>query len=99
MKKEKRTKNSTPKLKENRKQNVKTKSEIDNKVKKKNIDKKKIGIYLLILAVFIYVCYTIYLLVKQPTDIFTVEEGKLYQEETNIRICNKKRKSSKRAKL
>ncbi len=90
MKKEKRTKNSTPKLKENRKQNVKTKSEIDNKVKKKNIDKKKIGIYLLILAVFIYVCYTIYLLVKQPTDIFTVEEGKLYQEETNIRICNKK---------
>lgn len=90
MKKEKRTKNSTPKLKENRKQNVKTKSEIDNKVKKKNIDKKKIGIYLLILAVFIYVCYTIYLLVKQPTDIFTVEKGKLYQEETNIRICNKK---------
>lgn len=90
MKKEQRTKNSTPKLKENRKQNVKTKSEIDNKVKKKNIDKKKIGIYLLILAVFIYVCYTIYLLVKQPTDIFTVEEGKLYQEETNIRICNKK---------
>lgn len=90
MKKEKRTKNSTPKLKENRKQNVKTKSEIDNKVKKKNIDKKKMGIYLLILAVFIYVCYTIYLLVKQPTDIFTVEEGKLYQEETNIRICNKK---------
>ena len=90
MKKEQRTKNSTPKLKENRKQNVKKKSEIDNKVKKKNIDKKKIGIYLLILAVFIYVCYTIYLLVKQPTDIFTVEEGKLYQEETNIRICNKK---------
>ena len=90
MKKEKRTKNSTPKLKENRKQNEKTKSEIDNKVKKKNIDKKKMGIYLLILAVFIYVCYTIYLLVKQPTDIFTVEEGKLYQEETNIRICNKK---------
>lgn len=35
-------------------------------------------------AILIYVFYTIYLLIKQPTTIFTVEEGKLYQEETNI---------------
>ena len=32
----------------------------------------------------IYVAYAIYLLVKQPTNIFTIEEGKLYQEETDI---------------
>lgn len=28
--------------------------------------------------------YAIYLLARQPTNIFTIEEGKLYQEETNI---------------
>lgn len=28
--------------------------------------------------------YTIYLLIKQPTNTFTVEEGKLYQEEIDI---------------
>ena len=28
--------------------------------------------------------YTIYLLIKEPTNIVTVEEGKLYQEETDI---------------
>lgn len=32
----------------------------------------------------IYIGYTIYLLIKQPTDIFTIEEGKLYLEETDI---------------
>lgn len=34
---------------------------------------------------FILVCYlgyTIFLLVKQPTDIFTIEEGKVYSQET-----------------
>ena len=34
--------------------------------------------------VIIYVIYTIYLLIKEPTKIFTVEEGKLYQEETVV---------------
>lgn len=34
--------------------------------------------------IMLYVVYAIYLLVKQPTNIFTIEEGKLYQEETNI---------------
>ena len=28
--------------------------------------------------------YTIYLLIKQPTDIFIIEKGNLYQEETDI---------------
>lgn len=46
--------------------------------------KKKIIIYATLVVISIYVVYAIYLLVKQPTDIFTVEEGKLYQEETDI---------------
>lgn len=46
--------------------------------------KKKIIIYATLVAISIYVAYAIYLLVKQPTDTFTIEEGKLYQEETDI---------------
>ena len=46
--------------------------------------KKKLVIYIILVAILLYVFYTIYLLIKQPTDIFTVEEGKLYQEETAI---------------
>lgn len=37
-----------------------------------------------LVAILCYVAYAIYLLVKQPTNIFTIEEGKLYQEETDI---------------
>lgn len=46
--------------------------------------KKKIIIYITLVAILFYVAYAIYLLVKQPTNIFTIEEGKLYQEETVI---------------
>lgn len=57
----------------------------DEMVKKKNkINRKRIIIYLVLLVVIIYIAYTIYLLIKQPTNIFTVEEGKLYQEETVV---------------
>ena len=57
----------------------------DEATKKKNkVDKKRFIIYLILLVVVIYIAYTIYLLIKQPTNIFTVEEGKLYQEETVI---------------
>ena len=53
------------------------------KVKKeRNI--KKILLYIVIFLVLIYVIYTIYLLIKQPTDIFTLEDGTLYSEETDI---------------
>ncbi len=53
------------------------------KVKKeRNI--KKILLYIVIFLVLIYVIYTIYLLIKQPTDVFTLEEGTLYSEETDI---------------
>lgn len=52
--------------------------------KKENVNYKKIIAYLLLLVFIIYLIYTIYLLVKQPTNVFTVEEGKLYEEETCI---------------
>ena len=42
--------------------------------KKKKLN-KKIIIYIVIGLIAIYLAYTIYLLIKQPTDIFTVEEG------------------------
>lgn len=65
---------------------------MEKQVKKKKVrikkmkpeQKKKILIYIILIAIVLYVVYTIYLLIKQPTNIFTVEEGTLYQEETNI---------------
>lgn len=46
--------------------------------------KKKIIINTVLIIILLYIVYTIYLLIKQPTDVFTVEEGNLYQEETDI---------------
>lgn len=46
--------------------------------------RKRILVSITLVAIMIYVAYAIYLLVKQPTNIFTIEEGKLYQEETDI---------------
>lgn len=54
----------------------------DKNVRK--INNKKVVIYIILLIVLIYIFYTIYLLIKQPTNVFTVEEGKLYQEETVV---------------
>ncbi len=54
------------------------------KVNTSQLNKKKIVLYVALLLLLIYILYTIYLLIKQPTDIFTIEEGKLYQEETDI---------------
>ena len=52
--------------------------------KRKRQFNKKIIIYFVIFLVALYLIYTIYLLVKQPTDIFTLEEGTLYSEETDV---------------
>lgn len=46
--------------------------------------KKRIIVMVILIALLIYILYTIYLLIKQPTNTFTVEEGKLYQEEIDI---------------
>ena len=61
---------------------MKEKSKKENK--KALEEKKKIIVYLTLTAILLYVAYAMYLLVKQPTDIFTIEEGKLYHEETDI---------------
>ncbi len=53
-------------------------------IKKQKLNNKKIFAYILIFGVLCYILYVIYLLIKQPTSTFTIEEGKLYQEETDI---------------
>ena len=53
-----------------------------NKFKRKF--NKRMIIYIAVALIAIYVIYTIYLLIKQPTDIFTLEEGTLSSDETDI---------------
>ena len=53
----------------------------DLKIKSK---KNKYILNIVLAVLMIYFAYVIYLLVKQPTDIFTVEEGKLYSEESEL---------------
>ena len=49
------------------------------------LNKKKILIlYIALFLIFIYLMYAVYLLVKQPTNKVTVEQGVLYLEETDI---------------
>ncbi len=68
-------------LKQQRSENVeKEQKNVKNKI---HISKKVIiGVVIILIA--IYLIYTIYLLIKQPTDIFTLEEGNLYSDETDI---------------
>lgn len=55
------------------------------KVKKvKKINRNKIIIYVTFILILVYIIYAVYLLVKQPTNKVTVENGTLYLEETNI---------------
>lgn len=62
------------------------KIKLEKKDEKKNIklNRKKIIIYISFCLILIYLIYAVYLLVKQPTNKVTVEEGTLYLEETNI---------------
>ncbi len=58
-----------------------------SKIKKENTRQKQIGrsaLFVLLLIIAFYFLYVIYLLVKEPTDIFTVENGNLYLEESDI---------------
>lgn len=57
------------------------------KQKTRKIDNKKVKrivIYIIVLAILLYVLYTIYLLIKEPTNVMTVVEGEITQEETLI---------------
>ena len=59
----------------------------ENKEKKKTknkVNRKKIVMYIVLALVIMYLTYAVYLLVKQPTDKVTVENGTLYLEETDI---------------
>lgn len=66
-------------MKEQIKKQTKAKTE-----KKKLNMKKAIILYIALVLLSIYLIYIIYLLIKQPTNVFTVEKGKLYKEETDI---------------
>ena len=72
------------KLDPQEKENLEEKQKENNHTKKQVKFNKKMIIYIAIFLVIIYLIYTIYLLIKQPTDIFTIEEGTLYSEETDI---------------
>ena len=50
----------------------------------KKLTKNKILISIILLVIFAYIIYAIYLLVKDPTDTFTVEEGTVSQEESAV---------------
>lgn len=71
-------------MKEQKTQELKKEKKEQKKPKEKFEFNKKIIIYIAVALVSIYLMYTIYLLIKQPTDIFTLEEGTLYSEETDI---------------
>ena len=74
--------NNNSEMNKNEQLNKKFKKRNETSRKVKN--SRKIFIFLLFFIVLIYFLYVIFLLIKQPTDIFTIEEGKLYQEETDI---------------
>ena len=96
MKKEKQEKSRNRKQTKRQKQQVnemqiKSKEILPNDTKVENKQektsktlKKKMVLYIVLALILCYIIYTLYLLIKQPTDTFTVEEGKLYQEETDI---------------
>ena len=52
--------------------------------KNTKLTKNKILISIILLVIFAYIIYAIYLLVKDPTDTFTVEEGTVSQEESAV---------------
>ena len=60
-----------------------------NKFRKK-ASKKKIIMDIVFVATIIYIIYAIYLIIKNPTDTVTVENGTLTTEETATRIYNKR---------
>lgn len=65
------------------KEQIKKQTEAKTEKKKLNM-KKAIILYIALVLLAIYLIYIIYLLIKQPTNVFTVEKGKLYKEETDI---------------
>lgn len=65
--------------------------ENNNKKNPKKNMKKVIVAYIIGFAILIYFIYAIIQLIKQPTDVFMIEEGKLEESENAVRICYKRR--------
>ncbi len=62
---------------------------IPNANNTRKIDKKKmLGAYIIGIIILIYFVYCIIQLIKQPTDIITIENGNLSEEENAVRLCN-----------
>lgn len=49
-------------------------------------NKKILLIFCAVLMAIIYCTYKVIILIQNPTDTFTVEQGKIYQEEATTRI-------------
>ena len=71
-------------MKPQEKENLEEKQKENKNTKPKMKFDKKVIIYIAIFLVVIYLIYSIYLLIKESTDVFTIEEGTLYSEETDI---------------
>ena len=71
-------------MKEQEKKYNKKPKQAENTIFKNISEKRNIFISIISLIIVLYLIYTIYLLIKEPTNVFTVEEGKLYKEETDI---------------
>ena len=59
------------------------KKKTKNKLKTLKENKKILLICLLIIILAVYCIYKVVVLIQNPTDTFTVEQGKIYQEESN----------------
>lgn len=63
----------------------KSKKNIKNKSKNKNNKKRgRIVAYILLFLFAIYLIYTVFMLLRQPTNKVTVDQGTLYLEETDV---------------
>lgn len=63
---------------------------IEVKKKKKGININHVILGVIVIAIIIYVIYSIINLAVKPTDSFLVENGKISFEESALRICNKR---------
>ena len=54
-----------------------------NKKRKINITSKKVLVLVILISICLYTISVIYKLILDPTNIFTIEEGSLYNQETN----------------
>lgn len=64
--------------------------------KKSNLDgarKRKIIMFFIIIATFLIIFYSLYTIINliiSPTDSVIIDSDKIYNEESAIRLCNKR---------